>query len=196
MLSLGAWVAPEDGLLVYDYNADGQITEAKEFVFTMWGNDPDVSTDMQALAAYFDSNGDGVFDANDEAWEYFGVWQDLNTDGVQQDGEFYGLDHWGIESIALEYDADSTAYTAADGDVEVYGQMTVTYEDGSTGLAEDVAFVVTPMDEPEPLVDPIDVDATVMSSVEDLVSSYLESCLLYTSPSPRDRTRSRMPSSA
>ena len=26
--------------------------------------------------------------------------------------------------------------------------------------------------------------------------SYLKSCLLYTSPSPRDRTRSRMPSSA
>ena len=26
--------------------------------------------------------------------------------------------------------------------------------------------------------------------------AYLKSCLLYTSPSPRDRTRSRMPSSA
>ena len=26
--------------------------------------------------------------------------------------------------------------------------------------------------------------------------SYYENCLLYTSPSPRDRTRSRMPSSA
>ena len=30
----------------------------------------------------------------------------------------------------------------------------------------------------------------------DLVSIWLASCLLYTSPSPRDRTRSRMPSSA
>ena len=29
-----------------------------------------------------------------------------------------------------------------------------------------------------------------------IVSEYGESCLLYTSPSPRDRTRSRMPSSA
>ena len=28
------------------------------------------------------------------------------------------------------------------------------------------------------------------------LNHYLESCLLYTSPSPRDRTRSRMPSSA
>ena len=30
----------------------------------------------------------------------------------------------------------------------------------------------------------------------DYVCSILDSCLLYTSPSPRDRTRSRMPSSA
>ena len=29
-----------------------------------------------------------------------------------------------------------------------------------------------------------------------LVDAYSEDCLLYTSPSPRDRTRSRMPSSA
>ena len=31
---------------------------------------------------------------------------------------------------------------------------------------------------------------------EKLVSSEVRPCLLYTSPSPRDRTRSRMPSSA
>ena len=29
-----------------------------------------------------------------------------------------------------------------------------------------------------------------------ILTDYLKSCLLYTSPSPRDRTRSRMPSSA
>ena len=31
---------------------------------------------------------------------------------------------------------------------------------------------------------------------EELVDMMIEACLLYTSPSPRDRTRSRMPSSA
>ena len=35
-----------------------------------------------------------------------------------------------------------------------------------------------------------------MRSLEERVVSLLEACLLYTSPSPRDRTRSRMPSSA
>ena len=32
--------------------------------------------------------------------------------------------------------------------------------------------------------------------VEDLTTTFLKSCLLYTSPSPRDATLSRMPSSA
>ena len=33
-------------------------------------------------------------------------------------------------------------------------------------------------------------------SIEELVVALYDTCLLYTSPSPRDRTRSRMPSSA
>ena len=34
------------------------------------------------------------------------------------------------------------------------------------------------------------------SFIDDLGADSLDTCLLYTSPSPRDRTRSRMPSSA
>ena len=37
---------------------------------------------------------------------------------------------------------------------------------------------------------PVSIDPTIMNYAEDYI------CLLYTSPSPRDRTRSRMPSSA
>ncbi|MCP9807160.1 hypothetical protein KBY71_11605, partial [Cyanobium sp. T1B-Tous] len=155
-----AWIGALDGLLAYDYNNDGQITEAKEFVFTMWGDNPDVTTDMQALAAYFDSNKDGVFDEQDDAWTSFGVWQDLNVDGIQQEGEYASLGDWGIESIALTYDDDSTAYTSAGGDVQVYGQMTVTYDDGTTGLAEDMAFAVQSADTSYP--------------VDQLVASYLD----------------------
>ena len=34
------------------------------------------------------------------------------------------------------------------------------------------------------------------SKIKEMFTALLEFCLLYTSPSPRDRTRSRMPSSA
>ena len=51
---------------------------------------------------------------------------------------------------------------------------------------------------------PYDLDVWVKDNMGHIVSFrrpddaliHLESCLLYTSPSPRDRTRSRMPSSA
>ena len=36
----------------------------------------------------------------------------------------------------------------------------------------------------------------VLCGVGGAVGAHVEGCLLYTSPSPRDRTRSRMPSSA
>src|SRR5665811_1621837 len=39
-------------------------------------------------------------------------------------------------------------------------------------------------------------EANKMARVSNRASPLMETCLLYTSPSPRDRTRSRMPSSA
>jgi|694.fasta_scaffold22420_3 hypothetical protein len=138
-----AWVGAQDGLLAYDYSSDGVINQAKEFVFTMWGRNPEVTTDMQALGAYFDSNGDGLLSSLDGSWSQFGVWQDLNSDGVQQEGEFHALITWEIESIVLSCREGSTPYGAADGQVQVYGQMDVNYANGSTGLADDVAFAVS-----------------------------------------------------
>ena len=38
--------------------------------------------------------------------------------------------------------------------------------------------------------------AAIISQTDEVISEEVRSCLLYTSPSPRDRTRSRMPSSA
>ena len=46
------------------------------------------------------------------------------------------------------------------------------------------------------LVIDIDNDHNTHETAERVAKMYLQDCLLYTSPSPRDRTRSRMPSSA
>ena len=42
----------------------------------------------------------------------------------------------------------------------------------------------------------VEINAELREHRIDSANSMLETCLLYTSPSPRDRTRSRMPSSA
>lgn len=127
-----AWIAAGAAILAYDANGDHAVTNASEFVF---GHDG--LTDLQALAAEYDSNGDGRLDANDSTYGKFGVWLD-NGDGVFQTGEFVSLKDAGITSIELTSDGNS--FGDADGDVTVFGTASFTMEDGSTGAVYDAAF--------------------------------------------------------
>ena len=70
----------------------------------------------------------------------------------------------------------------------------ITFHDGTPITADDVAFTFN-------LIKDIDVKSPLESNflgveVQKRGDYELYFCLLYTSPSPRDRTRSRMPSSA
>ena len=93
----------------------------------------------------------------------------------------YGVNYTGMEGLTLKYavaDVVKGNTSTANGDSTVmnisyaYGPVTVAYSD----MAYDIGTASS------------DVDTTAFKV------SY--TCLLYTSPSPRDRTRSRMPSSA
>ena len=127
-----AWISANDGLLAQKLaNGDLNITFS-----TQVGE-----TDLQGLAKVFDVNHDGVFNAGDSGFNNFGVWQDINSDGVVQEGEFRTLVDRGIASLSLT--SDGNLHTAADGDVLVFGQTTYTMTDGSALIAEDVAFSVT-----------------------------------------------------
>jgi hypothetical protein len=128
-----AWVGPDDGLLVLDRNGDGVVNNGSEIVFARDG-----LTDLQGLAADFDSNKDGVFDANDAEFAKFGVWQDANSNGVTDAGEYRSLSDAGIVSVNLV--SDGIAYSAANGSVSVAGQSVYTKADGSTGIVADAAF--------------------------------------------------------
>ena len=45
-------------------------------------------------------------------------------------------------------------------------------------------------------MDDYDVDGEIVDDIEDILGGNSTICLLYTSPSPRDKRQSRMPSSA
>jgi hypothetical protein len=126
-----AWVASEDGLLA-NQRADGSVN----VVFSTQAGE----TDLQGLAKVYDINHDNVFDAKDAGFNDFGVWQDADSDGIVDVGEFLTLADRGIVSLSLT--SDGVMHTAVDGDVLIYGQTTYTMTDGSTGIAEDVAFAV------------------------------------------------------
>ena len=124
-----AWVDASDGLLAHQ-SSDGSL----DITFaTVEGE-----TDLQGLAKTYDLNKDGVLDAQDTAFSEFGVWQDSNTDGVTQVGEFKTLTDLGITEISLK--SDEVVRLEANGDVIVHGQTTYTTKDGTKYIAEDVSF--------------------------------------------------------
>ncbi len=135
-----AWVGNHDGILAYDANGDHIVNNGMEIAFTHYA--PGTITDMQALEAAFDTNHDGVLNAQDAHFNQFGVWVDANGNGVCDSGEYHTLPQMGITSINLV--SDGHAYLAADGSVLVSGESSFTMADGSHGIAGDVAFATAP----------------------------------------------------
>ncbi len=132
-----AWVGADDGLLAFDRNSDGIVNDGTEIVFG--GNG---LTDLQGLAANYDSDHDGLLTAADDNFGLFGIWQDANSNGVTDAGEFQSLSDAGIVSIGLV--SDGIAYSAANGEVAVAGQSAYIKADGSTGIVADAAFLTSP----------------------------------------------------
>jgi large repetitive protein len=128
-----AWVGADDGLLAIDRNGDGIVNDGSEIVFGSGS-----LTDLQGLAANYDSNQDGQLTAADDNFALFGVWQDANSNGVTDAGEFRSLSDAGIVNIGLV--SDGIAYAAAGGEVAVAGQSTYIKADGSMGIVADAAF--------------------------------------------------------
>jgi hypothetical protein len=135
----------QDGVLVWDKFADGLVHDNSQYAFaqyaTTYANGMDAQgkapTDLSGLAEAFDSNHDGMFDAQDAKFAEFKVWQDVNQNGVSDAGEVRSLADWGIASINLV--SDGVVLTPVAGVTEA-GQTTASSADGSSMLVADAAF--------------------------------------------------------
>ena len=138
-----AWVAATDGVLVWDQHHDGRVHDHTQYTFAQYDTTAAAqgrtATDLSGLAAAFDTNHDGVFDALDAQFAEFAVWQDANQNGVSDAGEVRSLADWGIEAIDLL--SDGVARSPATG-VHEAGRSSATTTDGSL-LVGDVAFEFT-----------------------------------------------------
>jgi hypothetical protein len=128
------WAGVQDGVLVWDKYHDGRVHDHTQYAFTEYGG----STDLEGLAAGFDSNHDGVFNAADDNFDEFKVWQDLNGNGVSDAGEVRSLADLGITEINLV--SDGVVRTPAAG-VHEAGRSTATLADGTSVLVADAGFV-------------------------------------------------------
>ena len=128
-----SWIKPGQGLLAYDPEGRGTVTDASQIAFARYVDG--AQSDLEGLAA-FDSNHDGALDARDEAWSKFGIWQDSNSNGVTDPGEFKTLDQSGVTAINLSSDKK---FADVDGNA-IQGIAAVRMADGSTLNAADVTL--------------------------------------------------------
>lgn len=134
------WIGKDDGILVRDLNNNGQIDNGSELFGnqTILSNGEKAANGFEALAD-LDSNRDGVFDGDDEAFGEIKVWQDLNQNGVVDDGELKTLNEAGITSINLNYQNQ----TITDNNGNEHNQTgSFTKTDATTGIITDVWFDV------------------------------------------------------
>jgi Ca2+-binding RTX toxin-like protein len=128
-----AWINPTDGLIAYDKNGDGKIDRFDEISFVSYAEG--AATDLEGLRA-FDTNNDGQFTSADASWNKFGVWQDANSNGVTDSGEFIGFDALGMAAIGL---SSNGQFQIIDGQT-VHGTATATLSNGSTLAIADVSL--------------------------------------------------------
>jgi hypothetical protein len=145
LLDVTKWAGAQDGVLVWDKFADGLVHDNSQYAFAQYATTDRMdalgqarsATDLEGLADGFDSNRDGVFNADDAKFAEFKVWQDANQNGVSDLGEVRSLLDWGILSIDLS--SDNIVRTPTAGVTEA-GRTTAKATDGSSVLVSDAAF--------------------------------------------------------
>lgn len=132
------WVGRDDGLLVRDINGNGQIDDGTE----LFGNNSVLSNGQKAANGFealkdLDSNGDGVFNIQDTAWNGVKVWKDSNQNGIVDQDELLTLEQAGISEFDLNY--QSQPIKDANGNQHKQ-TSTITKADGTTSTVTDVWF--------------------------------------------------------
>ena len=131
-------------MAVWDKYHDGQVHDHSQYAFAQYDTTSaakgQTATDLSGLADAFDSNHDGVFDAQDAQFADFSVWQDANQNGVSDAGEVKTLAELGLASFSLS--SDGLARTPVAG-VHEAGHTSALAVDGTHVLVADVGFEFT-----------------------------------------------------
>jgi hypothetical protein len=147
LLDATRWAGAQDGVLVWDKYRDGQVHDHTQYAFAQYDTSAAAqgrkATDLSGLAAKFDTNQDGVFDAQDAQFAEFTVWQDANQNGVSDAGEVKGLAELGLASFNLTSDGVARSPVAG---VHEAGRTSALTVDGTQVLVADVGFEFTTLD--------------------------------------------------
>ena len=138
------WISKDDAFLAYDRNGNGKIDNGNELFgdktvsVGAYGYTGEAAKNgFEALKA-FDFNNDNIIDEKDKDFDKLLLWQDLNTNGLTEEGELKSLKEHNVKSIDLRYKE-----TQIDNNGNLIKQTsTVTFNDNTTTTADDVWFKV------------------------------------------------------
>lgn len=122
------WISKNEAILAIDKNGNGKIDDQSE----MFGSTE--KTGFEELKE-LDSNGDGIIDAKDKDFSKIRVWQDLNENGVTDEGELKTAEEAGIKAIYT----NSYKMNGANNNNLITEKATIQYTDGTTKDLYDVA---------------------------------------------------------
>lgn len=137
------WISAGDAFLAIDNDGNGRIDDVSELFGGAKG-------DGFAKLASYDSNHDGVLDANDADFARLMVWQDLNGDHITDAGELRSLAEAGIASLNTAFTdqavnqlgnilGEASSATRADGSsidmVDVYFNLALDGTDDAAAAA-------------------------------------------------------------
>lgn len=122
------WISKNEAILAIDKNGNGKIDDQSE----MFGSTE--KTGFEELKE-LDSNGDGIIDVKDKDFSKIRVWQDLNENGVTDEGELKTAEETGIKAIYT----NSYKMNGANNNNLITEKATIQYTDGTTKDLYDVA---------------------------------------------------------
>jgi len=98
------WFSGFSSALCLDLNFNSRIDNGTELFgnFTLMPNGSRAINGFIGLSQY-DSDKNGVIDANDEIWQHLRVWRDVNGNAETDEGELFTLDELEIVSLNLSY---------------------------------------------------------------------------------------------
>jgi len=103
------WVSGDDAILAVDKNGDGTINDGSElFEEGMLLANGEYSKNGFEVLAEYDTNNDGIVDANDVDFSKLLIWKDANGNGISENGELISLTDAGIVAINLNYTHSNT----------------------------------------------------------------------------------------
>ena len=125
-------------------------------------NDGKKAKDGYEALAQLDSNNDGVINFMDDAYNELKIWQDVNSDGITDEGELFTLEEANVSEISLtstQSDIDSngntigleSTYLDADGNVQESADVWFEYEENTEN---ENTFIITNED----TLEKIDID--------------------------------------